>query len=200
MLHILEIIYSAPFFWGAVVGTVIWKLYCRNKNRILDRDHPLPDGQRHAVGRMSRLWLAGLIMVVSLGYVLLAVSRTEEHGSQLNQDVTRCWQETYQQIRAQVQINGQNNDVTRRQLALQREYDEDTSDWLKSLVTPPGDLAGQPTNSPQRQAWGVKVSIQYQTKLDDLGRRADALVQERDNLDKDRARHPLPEARCGKTP
>jgi hypothetical protein len=199
MLHVLETVYSVPFFWGALVGTLVWKLYCHAKARLLDRRDPLPGGHRHAIARMSRQWVAGLCMALTIGWVLLATARTEERTARLNQDVTRCWQETYQQIRAQVMLNAQNDGVSRKQQQLQREYDEDTSNWLKSLVSPPGDLATQSTNSPDRQAWGVKVSIEYQAKLDDLGRRFDALVQQRVALDNERAQHPLPEARCGKT-
>src|SRR5438093_74676 len=124
MLTVLETVYSLPFFWGALAGTVVWKLYCHSKARILDRRHPLPGGQHHAVSRMSRQWLAGLCMVLSLGYVFFAISKTEVRTAQLNADVTRCWQETYQQIRAQVLLNAQNDGVSRKQQNLQREYDE----------------------------------------------------------------------------
>jgi hypothetical protein len=199
MLRVLGTVYSLPFFLGALAGTILWLLYCRAKARYLDRHEPLPDRARHNVARMSRQWLAGLCMVLSLGYVLLATARAEEHTTRLNEDVTRCWQETYQQIRAQVLINSQNDRVTREQQNLQREYDKDTSNWLKKLVNPPGDLANKLTTDPERQRYGIRVSLEYQAQLDDLGRRFDALVAQREELDKERAQHPLPEERCGKT-
>jgi hypothetical protein len=199
ILHLLELVYSPACFIGIVGGTGFWLLYCRAKSRLLDQHEPLPEGKHHAVARMSRQWIAGLCALGSLGYVLLTVGRTEEHTAQLNEDVTRCWQETYQQIRAQVLLNAQNDGVSRKQQALQREYDEDTSDWLKKLVNPPGDMATQPTNSPERQQYGIDVSLVYQGQLDDLGRKFDGLVAQRKALDKERAQHPLPEARCGKS-
>lgn len=199
MIKVLDTVYSLPFFCGALTGTVLWLLYCRAKARYLDRHNPLPDGHRHAVARMSRQWLAGLCAVLSLGYVLLSTEHAEMHTARLNQQVTQCWSETYHQIKAQVEINAQNDAVTREQQQLQREYDEDTSTWLKTLVNPPAELANLSPNSPERQAWGIKITTEYQTRLDDLGRQFDDLVARRANLDKERATHPLPEARCGKS-
>jgi hypothetical protein len=199
MLHVLAMIYSAPFYWGALVGTVVWKLYCHSKARLEDRHHPLPSGKKHAVARMSRVWVAGLCAVWCLGYVLLSTGRTEEHTVELNAAVNRCWSETYQQMKAQVEINTQNENITRQHQQLQRDYDEYTASWLKQLVNPPGDMAGQPTNSPERQDWGLKITAQYQAQLDDLGRQFDALVEQRRALDAERARHPLPEERCGRS-
>ena len=198
MLKILETIYSLPFLYGALAGTVLWLLYCRAKARFLDQREPLPGGQQHSVARMSRQWLAGLCALLSLGYVLLVTEKTELHTAKLNADVARCWTETYQQIKANVLINAENEQITRQFLDLQRQYDEDTSNWLKSLVSPPGDLVNQPTNSPERQAWGLKVSIAYQVRLDDLGRQFDVLAARRAELEHERAEHQLPEARCGR--
>lgn len=199
MLNILNTVYSAPFFWGALVGTVLWKLYCHSKARLQDRQHPLPDGQRHAVAKMSRQWIAGLCMVGTLGWVLLATGRAEEHTTELNNEVTRCWQETYRQIRSQVLNNAENDKVSRGQQALQREYDKATSFLVEQLVSPPSDISPLGYNDPIRVAWKLKVTDDYQGRINELGREFDAFVQQRVDLDKQRAMHPLPEARCGRT-
>jgi hypothetical protein len=188
MLYILEMIYSFPFMWGAATGAVLWKIYCYAKARV----------QHHAVARMSRVWISGLCAVGALGYVLLATARTEQRTVELNTAVTRCWSETYQQTKAQIDINAQNDGISRQQQALQRQYDEATSDWLKDLVAPPG-LSDQPTNSPARQDYGLRRTAAYQDQLNELGKQFDALVAQRKALDEQRAQHPLPEERCGRS-
>jgi hypothetical protein len=199
MLNILDMIYSRPFFWGALAGTVLWKLYCHSKARLQDRHDQLPDGKHHAVARMSRQWVAGLCMALSLGYVLLATGRAEERTTRLNQEVTRCWQETYLQIRSQVLNNAENDKVSRGQQALQREYDKATSLLVEQLVSPPSEISPLGYNDPVRVAWKLKVTDDYQARIDELGRQFDAFVQQRVDLDKQREMHPLPEARCGRT-
>jgi hypothetical protein len=198
ILNILEDIYSWPFFFGALAGSILWKLYCRTKAHYEDVHHPLPNGQRHTQARMSRVWLAGLSAALSLGYVLLITGHIEERTATLNRNVTTCWHETYLQLKAQVEINAENDGISRQQQAIQREYDEDTAAWLKDLVNPPNGLAEQPTNSPERQAYNLSRTLEYQANLDDLGHQFDDLVNQRKVLDKQRAAHPLPEAKCGR--
>lgn len=197
-LYVLENIYSAPFLIGAACGAVLWMLYCRQKAHYLDRHDPRPDGKRHAIARMSRLWIAGLCAVGSLGYVLLSTDRAEHNTTRLDAEVTACWTETYQQIKTQVQINGENDAIVRKQEELQRDYDRATSDWLKALIQPPGNLASLPTTDPIRQQYGIDITARYQLRLNELGAQADDLTAQRDGLDRQRAEHPLPEARCGK--
>lgn len=198
VLYVLENVYSWPFLLGALVGAGLWILYCRQKARYLDRNQPLPHGQRHAVARMSRQWLAGLCAVLSLGYVLLATDKAETNTERLNRQVSNCWSETYQQIKTQERINGENDSIVRQQLELQRDYDRATSDWLKALVNPPGNLASLPTTDPVRQQYGIDITARYQVRLNELGAKADDLRAKRDDLDRQRAANPLPEARCGK--
>jgi hypothetical protein len=198
MTYVLSQVYSLPFFSGAVVGFTCQRIYCAQKARWQDRHHPLPDGTKRSPEHISRIWIAGLAAVLSLGYVLLTTNKTHDETLDLTRDVARCWQESYQATRAQIKINAENDVISRQQQGLQREFDRATSDWLKSLIAPPGDLAEQDTNSPARKAWGLEVTGQYQGKLNELGARSDELVDRRNDLDSERAKHPLREVTCGK--
>lgn len=205
MLPVLTTIYSLPFLIGSMMGFVLHRLYCYQKVRWQDRNHPLPEGEHRRISRISRIWIAGLVLVMTLGYVLLTVAKTEQHTAQneqhtaqLNEDVKRCWAESYLQAKAQILLNQQNDLVTRALQAVQRDYDRATSDWLKDLVNPPGDLANQDTQSPSRKAWGLQRTAIYQAKLNDLGKQVDDLNNQRVRLDQERAAHPLTEPLCGK--
>lgn len=198
MTYALDTLYSWPFWIGAVCGLVTWKLYCRQKARWLDRHYPLPGGEKHYVSHINRLWIAGLAMGLSIGYILLTAQKTHDQTVGLAHSVAHCWTESFQSTKAQIDLNAQNDGISRQQQNLQREYDRATSEWLKALVNPPGDLVDEDTNSPARKAWGLEATANYQLKLNDLGTQFDNLVNQRKTLDAERAQHPLPESTCGK--
>jgi hypothetical protein len=181
-----------------LVAFALQRVYWHQQRNWLDQHHPLPNGERHDGRHISRIWIAGLAAVLSLGYVLLTAQKTQDQTIALTRSVARCWQESYESTRTQIRINRENDLISRQQQGLQRDYDRATADWLKALVNPPGDLANQPTNSPARQAWGLDITGQYQAQLNALGAKSDQLVNQRNELDVERAQHPLPEATCGK--
>jgi hypothetical protein len=196
--YVLNTIYSWPFFTGAIIGSVLWRIYCRQKALYLDIHDPLPNNAKHKVAQLNRLWVAGLALVLSLGYILLSAEKTHDQTVLLSQNVARCWAESYAQAKAQIDINAQNDGISRQQQQLQRQFDIDTSNWLKDLVVPPGDLADQSSDSPARKQYGLQRTAVYQEEIDELGKQFDNLVNQRKVLDEQRAMHPLPEPRCGK--
>lgn len=198
MTYALDQIYSVPFWIGSAITMVLWKLYTRQKARWLDRHRPLPGGEHHYVTHINRLWLAGLALGLSLGYILLTAQKTHDQTVGLANNVARCWAESYTSTKAQIDLNAQNDVISRKTQDLQRDYDRATSDWLKDLVNPPGDLANLAPQSAPRQTWGIQRTAQYQTKLNDLGTQFDDLAEQRRQLDIERAQHPLPESTCGK--
>lgn len=202
---ILEHIYTWTCFWSALAGWVARLMFVRSRAKWLDKHEPLPDGSKHRVDRVSKVWLAGAAGLLTLGYVLLTAQKSadqarsnQQHTIELTHKVAQCWSESYQATKAQIRINAENDAISRQQQALQRLFDIASSDWLKQLVQPPGDLAKMDTNSPERQAWGLQVTAQYQAKLNDLGAQSDDLVKQRAALDVERKQHPLPETTCGK--
>lgn len=196
IMSVLQTIYSSPFWFGAVAGIILWNVYSRAKVRYADRHDP--ENGPHYPSSISKVWIAGLAAVLSIGYVLLTAQNTQDQTIRLTKQVAKCWQESYQATRAQIRINTENDVISREQQALQRLFDRASSDWLKQLVSPPGDLANQDTNSPARKAWGLQVTAEYQDKLNDLGAQSDELVNRRTQLDVERKQHPLPETTCGK--
>lgn len=196
---ILEQIYTWTFFFGAILGGGLWRTYCHQKARYLDIHDPLPGGAKHHVQRLSRVWIAGLVMVFSVGYVLNTAQKTHDQTLQLQADVNRCWGETYQNIKANVEVNAQNDQITRQQIQLQRDYNQAAYDWLKLLLAPPDpELAAKDPNGPERRAWGITVSIEYQEKVNQINKGMNDLINQRIALDKKREANKLPELTCGR--
>jgi hypothetical protein len=191
-------VYSGPPAVGALVALIVWHIYCHQKARWEDRHHPLSDGQKHYVAHMNRVWVSGVVGVLVIGYVLLTAQEAQDQAVAVAKDAARCWSEAYRSTKAQIDLNAQNDKISRQQQQLQRDYDRDTSDWLKDLVAPPGELAAQDTNSPARQLYGLQRTAVYQSQIDDLGRQFDTLVAQRVKLDEERQAHPLPSVTCGK--
>lgn len=196
MTYILDYIYSWSFLIGALAGLPIWIAYCKQKARYLDIHQP--EDAPHQIAKLNKYWAAGLALALSLGWILLSANKTHDQTVGLAKDVTRCWTESYAQAKAQIDLNSQNDGISRQQQALQRNYDRATSDWLKDLVAPPGDLANQDTQAPARKEYALQRTAVYQEKLNELGRQSDDLVNQRKVLDDKRAQHPLPEPTCGK--
>jgi len=198
MTYILDLVYSWSFFIGSVCGLIGYRTYCWQKVRWQNRHHPLPNGRMRHVDQLSRVWLAGLAVTLSLGYVLLTAQKTHDQTIGLTKDVARCWSESYKATAAQINLNAQNDTISRQQQQIQREFDRDTVDWISHLLAPPGDLAGMQPSDPARQAYGIQISQVYFAQINDLGREFDNLVDQRKKLDKQREENPLPETTCGK--
>jgi hypothetical protein len=177
------------------VGFLLRALYCRIKMRVLDRLHPEEAPHRQVMKMVVVAWAIGIIGIIYTG---AQTQRTHDQTLGLATAVNRCWAESYKQASAQIDLNAQNDKISRQQQALQREYDRATSDWIKSLIAPPGGLADMDTNSPERKTWAMHVTAEYQSTLNDLGEQSDALVNQRKALDDERAKHPIPEPTCGK--
>lgn len=197
MTYILDhYIYSLPPFVGAAIAAILWVIYCHQKAHYLDIQEP--DGAPHQIAKLNKYWAAGLALALSLGWILLSANKTHDETVSLAKDVSRCWAESYKQATAQIDLNAQNDKITRAQQELQRDYDRATSDWLKEIITPPGDLAKYSPNDAPRQTWALQRTAVYQDRLNDLGKQSDDLVNQRKVLDQERAKHPLPEPTCGK--
>lgn len=191
-------VFAWGFLCGLIMGLPAWYAICAARARWMNKHHPLPDGRRYPSPSVNRVWLGSALALLALSWSMYQVQVTHSQTVKLTQDVARCWQESYQSTRAQIRLNADNDLISRTQQGLQRQFDIATSDWLKELLDPPGDLADQPSDSPARKAWGLVSTAEYQAKLNDLGRQFDDQVNRRNLLDEQRANHKLPESTCGK--
>jgi|SRR5579875_1382051 len=178
-----------------LAGIAVRRLYCALKIRWLDRKYPEEAPHRQHLKAIVLGW--GLV-IVGILYVGVQAQVTRTETVQQAKENARCWSEAYQSTRAQIDLNAQNDNISRQQLQAQRDYDRETVKWISELIAPPGDLANQEPNSPARQAYGIKVSQEYFAHIDALGAQFDQLVAQRQQLDAQRAQHPLPETTCGR--
>lgn len=179
-----------------LAGVAARRAWCIGKNKWLDHAHP--EDAPHTE-RIKTVFLGWVLVLGGILYTGVQAQVTHDSTVGLAKNVARCWAESYQNTKTQIDINAQNDALSRQQLQTQRDYDRDTVNWISRLLEPddPAIAALQP-NDAARQAYSIRISQDYFAQINVLGTRFDDLVAQRAELDKQRAQHPLPERTCGK--
>lgn len=195
MNGVLNTIYSAEFFIGAVSGAVMMKLYQRHHCRHLDKVAPLPGGRRHVPG-VNIPVLGVVLSVLALGYVLSQTQETEERYKGLADRVSSCQAVFQSNIAARSAITAENDRVSILQRDKLSALDALTGQWIDRLLNPPPHLAGTTLTDPGRQGYFLTVTRIYQEQAQKLRSEIDQLRDEATKLAEARAGHPIPEPTC----
>ncbi|AGU91937.1 hypothetical protein ADAWI_15 [Mycobacterium phage Adawi] len=197
MTAVLELIYSFPFVSGLLVGIAAQRVYAHAMCRYENVHHPLPGGRRHHVVGINRMWLAGLVLVATLGYVLLQTGQTEAKYRGLARDVAQCQTEFNAALKARSQITADNDRLSVKQRDLLTEMGDAASTLVDRQLNPPDAIAGLEINDPRRLAWNEDVTRVYFQRVTKLRAEIAQVHDEQVKLQEDRAKHPLPEPTCG---
>ena len=200
MTPVLELIYSFPFVTGLLVGIAAQRIYAHAMCRYDNVHHPLPGGRRHHVAGIKRLWVAGMLLVATLGYVLLHTGQTEAKYRGLAHDVAACQAEFNTALKARSAITAENDRLSVKQRDLLTELDNASGVWIDRLLNPPDHIAELDTGDPRRQAWNEDVTRVYYQRASGLRTEIADVRKEQTRLQDDRNRHPLPEPTCGVLP
>lgn len=198
MIDVLETIYSAPFLVGLLVGVIAERSYSHARARWMDRHHPLDGCKHHTVSPISPMWVAGLVLAATLGYVLLQTNNTEERYRQLANNMESCQREFNSALAEQAAAMGQDNTLSRQQRKLLAERSQLESEWIESLIDPPPDIAKLPDIDPRRIAWAADVTRIYFGHAAALDKQIDAVSEQQVAMDAERRNHPLPDPTCGR--
>ncbi|AKF14280.1 hypothetical protein SEA_VINCENZO_18 [Mycobacterium phage Vincenzo] len=200
MTAVLELVYSFPFATGLVVGVVGQRAYAHGVAKYQDVHHPLPSGRHRKVPGISRVWVAGLVLLATLGYVLLQTGQTEAKYRGLARSMYDCQREFNQALKARSQITTENDRISTQQRDLFTALDEAAGTLVDRQLNPPADIAALPMDSPRRLAWNEDVARVYYQRTSKLRGQIADLRAEQTRLQHERAAHPLPEPTCGSTP
>ena len=200
MTPVLELIYSFPFMTGLLVGIAAQRVYAHAVCRYENTHHPLPAGRRRYVPGINRMWLAGLVLLATLGYVLLQTGQTEAKYRDLARDVANCQREFNQALKARSAITAENDRLSVKQRDLLTEMGDAASTLVDRQLNPPEAIAGLEINDPRRLAWNEDVTRVYFQRVTKLRDEIAKVHEEQVKLQEDRARHPLPEPTCGVLP
>lgn len=196
MNGVLNTIYSAEFFVGAVSGAVMMKLYQWHHCRHLDKVAPLPGGRRRHVPGINIPVFGAVLSVLALGYVLFQTQETEERYKGLADRVSSCQVVFQSNIAARSAITTENDRVSILQRDKLSELDTLTGQWIDRLLNPPPHLVGTTLADPGRQGYTLTVTRIYQEQASRLRADINALRDEATKLAEARAAHPIPDPTC----
>ncbi|ACF05018.1 hypothetical protein Nigel_15 [Mycobacterium phage Nigel] len=197
MTPVLELIYSFPFVTGLLVGIAAQRVYAHAMCRYENAHHPLPGGRQHHVQGINRMWLAGLVLLATLGYVLLQTGQTEAKYRGLARDVAQCQTEFNAALKARSAIASENDEISFKQRGILAQLDEAAGVLVNRQLNPPSAIAALPTNDPRRLAWNEDVTRVYYERTQGLRDDIAELRKREAQLQDERRKHPLPEPTCG---
>lgn len=200
MTPVLELIYSFPFITGLLVGITAQRVYAHVMCRYANVHHPLPGSKRRRVPGISRTWVAGLVLLATLGYVLLQTGQTEAKYRGLARDVANCQREFNQALKARSAITAENDEISFKQRDLLIKLDEAAGVLVNRQLNPPSSIAALPMDDPRRLAWNEDVTRVYYQRATELRKRVAEILEEQTRLQDERNQHPLPEPTCGVLP
>lgn len=196
-MTLLEILYTFPFAAGLTFGIFGYRFTCWLIARHQDHVDPLPNGEKRAIGSISRVWIGGLVAVAVVGYVLLQVSDTEKHYVQLGQEMRRCQVEFQGTLTARSNIATENDRLYREKLDLLAELGDAQSIWIGRLINLPGELSGLEMNDQRVIDYHLTVTRFYAERVTRINNRIADISTRQRQLDIDRSNNPLPKATCG---
>lgn len=199
MTPVLELIYSFPFATGLLVGVAAQRVYSHAVVKYQDAHHPLPSGRRRYVPGISRVWLAGLLLLATLGYVLLQTGQTEAKYRGLARNMYDCQREFNQALKDRSRTTTENDRISMEQRDLFTALDDAAGTLVNRQLNPPPEIAALPMDSARRLAWNEDVARVYYERTMKVRGQIAALRDEQTRLQQERAAHPLPEPTCGST-
>ena len=161
---------------GFVLGFLASRLWCVYKYWRVEHKHAPPHHYWREGFRVDARPLAGLIGLVFVGWSVFTTQANSNEQQRLANEATafaakvqECQQQLIGAINGSRAITTDNDEIDSRIRGAQQR-------WLAALVAPPPPLDKMPTNAPERQAYGLTVTINYQKEVDNLEaeRRANA--------------------------
>lgn len=194
MTNVLGIIYSMPFFTGALAGMLIMRLYQRHQCKVADRLDPKV---KHYTPGLNRAWLGYALSLGVVGWVLLQVNSTENHYRQLATNVATCQREFNTALKARAAISTENDRLSREQRNLLAEFTVAESTWIDRIINLPPEIKDLERDDPRVQDYGQTVTRIYYERSARINAQISMIAARQVKLDQDRADHPLPEPTCG---
>lgn len=184
-------LFTWQFATGFLVGLAINRVACWRKARLLDRTDPLPNGRRHPLGGLNRVWVAGALVAFIMGWVMVQTQNTADRTDQVIRDQRECSRQFNAALSARsvaTQYDAKLDDLN--------ELDRDaTRKWLFALLNPPPEIAKLADGDPARSAFGLAITRQYLATIEAVRQQRGDLTGERDAI---RERNPYPDPTCGK--
>lgn len=196
MFHALNMIYSWPFFTGALLGLVGQRLWRYAEAEYGNRHHPLPDGRKYYAGGLNMVWVASLVGFLTVGYVLFTASKAQSDTVALRDRLTSCQAEFQDVLTLRANITAQDADISNQVSDLRSQQDAALATMMDRILNPPPDIAKLDINDPRRLSWKTDVQYVWSDWTYKLRGQITDLTNQRKALAAQRTAHPVPELKC----
>lgn len=196
MFHLLQLIYSWPFWIGAGGGLILQRLYRYIEAEYGNRHHPLPDGRKYYAAGLNMVWLAALVGFLTVGYVLMTATRAQVEATATKERITACQAEFQGALTLRADIAGQDADLSNQVSDLRTENDDAMAVMMDRILNPPPDIAKLEVNDPRRIAWKIDVELIWSDWTSKIRAQIADLTNQRKALAVQRQHHPLPAIKC----
>jgi hypothetical protein len=183
MTHFLNLFYNWSFAVGGALGLLGMRIYCRVN------DH------RNGCERtkISRIWVAALVSLAVLGYVLLTAQRAADRTLAIAQAQKNCQNDLNNVVKKRSTFTERANNLAQKRSDLLDALDAASAHWLASLLSPSDpEIAKLDLNDPRRQDYGYIVTQVY---FDDSNKIRVQIVDAKHQqqvLDKELLANPIP--------
>lgn len=140
--------------------------------------------RQHSEFRVNFRYAGIAVGIAVLVFMSLQTQRAYTLAAETAQEVQECQREFNMSLRARAQITTENDSVSIDQRMI-------VYNWIHNLIFPPAPYNTMETNSPERQAYGLRITQETDKLFQDSIERQNDLQSKRDN-------HPLPDPLCGK--
>lgn len=154
--------------WSFAIGLLIGFLGSRTWEVVkvcrADKRNPLPGGKKRSKWRAIQIdprWLTGLIAVSFLSWSVYTTQANATANSRNAAEAKAFAAETRQCQKVLIVAINAGRTVTTEYNRQSQEQRTALSDWLRTLLQPPPDIAALPGNDPVRQQWAVDVTSNY---------------------------------------
>ena len=127
---------------------------------------------------------------IAIGSAAILIGSIQSQSAYLTaretaEEVQQCQKEFNQALQARIRISNENDEVSLNQRTI-------VYDWIHHLIFPPPPYDKMDPNDPQRQAYGINITIETDSQFKKQ-------IARQNELDRQRENNPLPDPTCGKS-
>jgi hypothetical protein len=190
-MTILSNLYSWQFGIGLLVGFLLSRVWEIIKVCELDKQKPLPSGKHRSWRKAVQVdprWFTGAIAIVFLLWSVYTTQANTSGNQRIAAEAKAFAAETRQCQRVLIVAIQAGRVVTSEYNRQSEEQRNALADWLRTLLSPPPEIARLDGSDPVRQQWAVDVTSAYFNNIQ---------KSQQEQAATNGKRPPLPDPDCG---
>lgn len=190
-MSIITNLLSWSFAIGLLAGFLLSRLWELVKVYRLDKRNPLPGGRHRSKWKavaVDQRWFTGMIAVVFLSWSVYTTQANTSSNERIAAEAKAFAAKTQQCQKVLIQSINAGRAVTDEYNRLSDHQRSYLADWLRTLLSPPPEIARLDGTDPVRQQWAIDVTSNYFQQIQE---------SQQDQAATNAKRPKLPDPDCG---